>query len=152
MMTTDDMLVLVADASRAELLRGRGPVPTFETIVFLDNPDAQASTSARGDDTPGQAQERAGPRPDAAATRAVSRTRVLAGFASALAAEIEGRAAAAPGLRVLLAAPPRLLRMIEARLTATTADAVVRMVPKDLTKVARPRLHARLAGMLTPRG
>ncbi|WP_291296123.1 host attachment protein [Elioraea sp.] len=148
----DEVLVLVADASRAELLRRLRSGPPFETIAVFDNPDAHLPDRALGEDRPGRTHESVGPRRSAIAPRTAPRTRVLVRFAAALAAEVEGRVAAVPGTRVVLAAPPRLLRMIEARLNVVAASAVTRTVPKDLTKLPKLTLQARLADTLSAPG
>jgi protein required for attachment to host cells len=148
----DEILVLVADASRAELLRRLRSGPPFETIGVFDNPDAHQPDRALGADRPGRTHESVGPRRSAITPRTAPRTRVLARFATTLAAELEGRVAAVPGTRVVLAAPPRLLRMIEARLNVVAASAVTRTVPKDLTKLPKLTLQARLADTLAAPG
>ena len=143
-----ELVVLVADAARAELLRRRGGSPPFETIATFDNPDAHRTDHELGKDRPGRAVEPAGTRRSAMEPRSTPRARLLAAFATELAAALERQVSASPGLRLVLAAPPRLMRMIEARLGHDAAEAVSRTVPKDLTKLPRLTLHQRLADMV----
>ncbi len=143
-----EVVVLVADAARAELLRRRGGTPPFETIATFDNPDAHKPDHALGKDRPGRAFESVGTRRSAMEPRTTPRARLLAAFATDLAAALERQVAATPGLRLVLAAPPRLMRMIEARLGHDAAEAVTRTVPKDLTKLPRLTLHQRLTDMI----
>lgn len=143
-----EVIVLVADAARAELLRRRTGSPPFETVGTFDNPDAHRPDHALGKDRPGRAFESQGTRRSAIEPRSTPRARLLAAFATDLAGAIEGQVATAPGVRFVLAAPPRLLRMIEARLGHDAAAAVTRTVPKDLTRLPRLALQERLSEMV----
>jgi protein required for attachment to host cells len=126
--------------------------PPFETVATFDNPDAHLPDRALGEDRPGRSHESVGPRRSAITPRSTPRTRVLASFAATLAKALEDGIAATPGARLVLAAPPRLLRMIEARLSATAARAISRTVPKDLTRLPRLALQERLSDMLAAPG
>jgi len=145
---TAEILVLVADAARGELLRRRLGAPPFETVATFANPDARLPNRALGEARPGRAHESVGPRRSAIEPRMTPRAHALAAFADALA----GRLAETPGARLVLAAPPRLLRMVEARLPQRAAAAVVRTLPKDLTRLPRLALQERLAALIAAPG
>lgn len=138
-----EVMALVADASRAELLR-RGPgEASFGTVTSFVNPDAPPR--GRGPDGQRCAVEPLQPGQDEAGRRPGLRTRALAAFAAALAAALEAVVARSPGTRLIIAAPPRLMRMIEARLGPEAGNAVVRTVPRSLVRLPRRVLEARLA-------
>ena len=149
---TAEILVLVADAARGELLRRRLGAPPFETVATFANPDARLPDRALGEARPGRAHESVGPRRSAIEPRMTPRAHALAAFADALAAALAGRLAETPGARLVLAAPPRLLRMVEARLPQRAAAAVVRTLPKDLTRLPRLALQERLAELIAAPG
>lgn len=145
-----DLYVIVADATRAELLLRQRGNPPFATVATFDNPDSHLPDRAFGTERPGRTHESVGPRRAAITPRTQPRVRVLAAFASELAAAIEKAVAARRGTQFVVAAPPRLLRMIEARLNPEAGDAVTRTVPKDLTRLPRLTLMSRLADQLVP--
>jgi protein required for attachment to host cells len=145
-----DLFVLVADATRAELLRRQRGNPPFATVATFDNPDSRLPDRAFGTERPGRAHESVGPRRSAIESRSSPRVRVLAAFATELAAAIERAVEAGRSTQVVVAAPPRLLRMIEARLNPEAGEAVTRTVPKDLTRLPRLTLMTRLADELVP--
>lgn len=147
-----ELFVLVADATRAELLRRQRGAPPFATVASFDNPDAHLPDRAFGTERPGRTHESVGPRRAAVTPRTPPRVRVLAAFANELAAALEKAVAGGRGTQLVLAAPPRLLRMIEARLNPETAEAVARTVPKDLTRLPRLALQERLVESLLPQG
>ena len=143
-----EVLVLVADAARGELLRrGRGARP-FETVATFSNPDARLPNRKLGEARPGRTHESVGPRRSAFEPRSTPRSHALVAFANALAAALDGSVKEEPGTRLVLAAPPRLLRMIEARLPKKSAAAITRTVPKDLTRLPRLALQERLAEII----
>lgn len=143
-----EILVLVADGARGELLRRVRGAPPFETVATFANPDARLPDRKLGEARPGRAHESVGPRRSAIEPRSTPRTHALVAFADALAAALDGSVKAEPGTRLVLAAPPRLLRMIEARLPTRSAAAIARTVPKDLTRLPRLTLHERLSEMI----
>ena len=143
------LLVLVADAARGELLRRTRGAPPFETVATFANPDARLPDHALGASRPGRSFESVGRRRSAITPRMTPRAHALAAFADELAAALDGSVKAEPGTRLVLAAPPRLLRMIEARLPSKSAAAITRTVPKDLTRLPRLALQERLAEMIT---
>ena len=147
-----DLFVLVADATRAEMLRRQRGNPPFATVATFDNPDSHLPERAFGTERPGRTHESVGPRRTAIAARTPSRVRVLAAFATELAAAIEKAVASGRGTQFVVAAPPRLLRMIEARLNPEAGEAVTRTVPKDLTRLPRLTLMTRLTDSLVPQG
>lgn len=140
-----DVFILVADASRAELLRRQRGQPPFETVATFDNPDAHLPERALATERPGRSHESVGPRRSAITPRTSPRVRVLAAFASELADALEKAVSARRGAQLILAAPPRLLRMIEARLNPEAEGAIARTVPKDLTRLPRLTLMERLS-------
>jgi protein required for attachment to host cells len=143
-----ELLVLVADGARGELLRHTRGAPPFETVATFSNPDARLPDRKLGESRPGRAHESVGPRRSAIEPRTTPRTHALIAFADALAAALDGSVKAEPGTRLVLAAPPRLLRMIEARLPSKSAAAIARTVPKDLTRLPRLTLQERLSEMI----
>lgn len=145
-----DLFVLVADATRAELLRRQRGSPPFATVATFENPESHLPDRSFGTERPGRMHESVGSRRAAITPRTPPRVRVLAAFATELAAAIEKAVAAGRGTQFVVAAPPRLLRMIEARLNPTAGEAVTRTVPKDLTRLPRLTLMDRLAGSLVP--
>jgi protein required for attachment to host cells len=145
-----DLFVLVADATRAEILRRQRGNPPFATVATFDNPDSHLRDRAFGTERPGRTHESVGPRRSAIAPRTAPRVRVLAAFANELAAAIEKALASSRGAQFVVAAPPRLLRMIEARLNPDAGEAVTRTVPKDLTRLPRLTLMERLTTALVP--
>lgn len=147
-----DLYVLVADATRAELLRRQRGNPPFATVATFDNPDSHLPDRAFGTERPGRTHESVGPRRSAIAPRMPPRVRVLAAFATELAAAIEKTVDPRKGTQFVVAAPPRLLRMIEARLNPEAGEAVTRTVPKDLTRLPRLALMSRLVDQLVPQG
>jgi protein required for attachment to host cells len=147
-----ELFVIVADATRAEMLRRQRGSPPFATVATFDNPDSHLPDRALGTARPGRTHESVGPRRSAIAPRTAPRVRVLAAFANELATAIEKALASSRGARFVVAAPPRLLRMIEARLNPDAGEAVTRTVPKDLTRLPRLTLMERLATSLVPQG
>jgi protein required for attachment to host cells len=143
-----EVLVLVADGARGELLRRVRGAPPFETVATFSNPDARLPDRKLGEARPGRAHESVGPRRSAIEPRTTPRTHALVAFADTLAAALDGSVKAEPGTRLVLAAPPRLLRMIEARLPSKSAAAIARTVPKDLTRLPRLTLQERLSEMV----
>jgi protein required for attachment to host cells len=147
-----DVLVLVADGARGELLRRKPGAPPFETLATFANPDARLPNRALGEQRPGRTHESVGPRRSAIEPRTTPRTHALVAFADQLAEALERSLKATPGARLVLAAPPRLLRMIEARLPARAVAAISRTVPKDLTRLPRLALQERLAEVVAAPG
>lgn len=143
-----DVLILVADGARGELLRRSRGATGFETVATFANPDARLPDRMLGEARPGRAHESVGPRRSAIEPRTTPRTHALVAFANELAAALDRSVKATPGARLMLAAPPRLLRMIEARLPTRSAAAIARTVPKDLTRLPRLALQERLAALL----
>lgn len=140
-----EVLVLVADGARGELLRRRPGAPPFETVATFANPEARLPDRALGDQRPGRTHESVGPRRSAIEPRTTPRTHALIAFADTLAEALDRSVRDTPRTRLVLAAPPRLLRMIEARLPTRVAAAIARTVPKDLTRLPRLALQERLA-------
>lgn len=139
--------IVLADGSRARILRRREGQNGFETVAAFDSAAAHIPSHLLISSAPGRTQESANTTRHALAPRHDPHEEEMATFLRAVTDHLN-QAAAASFDRLILFAPPRALGLIRDALGPIVQQKLWAMAPKDLTKLPIERLSEHLAALL----
>lgn len=143
---------VVADAGRAEALVKRRGESGYDSVRSWENPDAHLKAHEMGQDRPGRAYESSGTRRSAMEPRETPKDASEHDFARELAGALDAAVASGEAARIVLIAAPRLLGDMRPMLSRAVQAALAGEHAKDLTKLPRAELFARLDEVRPPGG
>jgi protein required for attachment to host cells len=127
--------IVIADASRAQVVTRREDESGFDIVTGLQSPDAHASSHQLGGDRPGRMQESANPAHHAIQPRIDPHEESELEFLRTVAQYLNENATSAEVRNLILFAPPRALGHLRKMLDAAVTKKIRVAVPKDLTRV-----------------
>ena len=149
-MATKRTWIVVADAARARTystIRGSKAISEVQGGSF-DNAALHSHARDSGADRPGRTVDSAGSARHAEEPRSDPHRKEKVSFVRLIAEQLEHRHQEFDNL--VFIAPPQILGEMRKAIGAQTVKRLVKEVDKDLTKIPRAELPARLADFLTP--
>jgi protein required for attachment to host cells len=143
--------IVLANASRARIFAVDGGPGRPVEVTDLVHPASRQKGSELGQDRAGHAERHGADSGQGGASfdpRTDPRQKEHVQFAHELAATLHDGVTGRRCKALLLVASDPFLGELKACLSAATRPAVVRSVPKDLTGLALPELHERLAALM----
>jgi len=148
-MSADKTWVLVADASRASILRIQGPDRQLQPVFKEDFVHAHLASHEIGSDRPGRTFDSLGAGRHAKEPATDPAQVETERFAHQLAEVLETARKKQSITRLILVAPPRFLGVLRAALPEAVGTMVVAEVNKELTKLTPLELSERLEDVLS---
>jgi len=139
--------IVIADGSRAHIVKRHDVGPGFEIVANLASPEAHLPARELKSDRPGRVRESGNPAHHAVEPRQDPHIVLKAAFIDSVADHLNKAAAGKSFDRLILIAPPRSLSELKDRLDPDAAAKVTAAYGKDLTKLPLAELDQHLAAM-----
>ena len=127
--------IVIADASRAQIVTRREDQGGFDLVTAFQSPEAHASSHELGPARPGRGQESANPAHHAIEPRVDPHEESAVAFLRTVADYLNENATNTEIHRLILFAPPRALGHLRKMLNAAVRLKIRHEEPKDLTRV-----------------
>lgn len=139
--------IVIADGSRARIVKHREEAPGFDIVAELDSPAAHVAAHLIGAERPGRTQESQYSGRHAIEPRHDPHEERLTAFVRSVADYLNEHGASAAVDDLILFAPPRALGEMRKMLNAAVAGKIRAQAAKDLTKLPLDELPQHLAAL-----
>jgi protein required for attachment to host cells len=139
--------IVIADGSRAQIVKRHDVGAGLEVVAHLTSPEAHLPSHELGSDRPGRVRESGNAAHHSIQPRQDPHIALKTAFIDSVAEHLNKAAGSKAFDRLILIAPPRSLSELKDRLAPDTAAKVAAAYGKDLTKLPLDELNKHLAAM-----